>query len=84
MVYGQEEFGEHCHLSYRQVRTALFHLERVGFLTTKPTTQGTVATIVDFDTYVIPPPESDGRTDAQHKEIACLGAVARQYYRLGG
>jgi hypothetical protein len=57
LVFGEDKIGDVCGLSRQQVRTLHGRLVKLGKLTIKATNQGSVATVVDFDSYV--PPETE-------------------------
>lgn len=50
-VRSREELAEACILSIQQTRTSVQHLEKVGFLTRKSTSQYTIYTLPKYDHY---------------------------------
>ena len=64
-VYGQLRLGEECGLGRQQVRTLSDHFERRGELTIESTHRGSIATICNFDIYVIDGQESNQPSNQQ-------------------
>ena len=64
-VFGYEELGARCCLSYQSARTIIVRLERVGFLTIKSTKAGSIGSILEFDTYVIDRPKTNEPNNGQ-------------------
>ena len=54
LVFGEERMGGVCGLSRQQIRTLLKRSVTMEKLTIKTTSQGSVATVIDFDSYVPP------------------------------
>jgi hypothetical protein len=65
LVYGEDRIGDVCGLTRQQVRTLLRRLVKLGKLTIKATNQGSVATVVDFDSYVPSHTEANQRSSQQ-------------------
>lgn len=68
LVRSLDDLAESARLSVRKVRTSLEHLEKVGFLTRKPTRRYTHVTLCKYDHY---------QTLSKYSDTTCDTAVTR-------
>jgi hypothetical protein len=65
--FGQAELARACGLSRRQVKTVLNRLEEGSVLHIKADNHGSMATILNFDTYS-PPFQAEGQRNGQQRD----------------
>jgi len=62
---GRLKLKKETGLSYQNIRTALHHLENVGFSTRKPTRHGSIITICKYNDYQLATGESNTHTNTR-------------------
>jgi len=65
LIFGRRLAAEETGLSERQIRTALVFLQNVQIVTSKPTNKFSIISIVNWETYQSPEPDTDQQND-QH------------------
>lgn len=65
VVYGGKELARCCRVSHQTLRTLISCFKKAHFLTIKSTSLGSIATIIDFDSYVNDKPKTNTETNTQ-------------------
>ena len=78
-----DKLSKELNLSYRSIRTCLDNLEKTNEITRKPTNEGTMVTLVNFDTYNDEETITDKRNDnptANHRQTTDKPPTTTNHY----